>query len=411
MTMLLATKTPFILFLFSLLNQNRTIESIFPHKNDNHNHQQYARSLTDHLLASLAGMTSLSNNNNYDKNQIFYHNNNNHHYDPLMMMKQIPFITAQSSSTSWLYQLPFTTGSAQCDQSLMLEPEFHRCRANAAVYWQQGSRSNYQQSSTTTKYTCCFLWDLVDCMEQTVHKRCNYSFDLFRRNRNDYIVRIQSNPLCYNYLYGNWSCMQDNWILLIAFIILAIFIVITICVACWTLFGRNKNKQTGRYDSENIRPSIPVVSSSTSGGGGVVGGYVIDYDHDNHQQQQPPSSRRAVSSSSSNVRRNLESNNRSNHQNHSDFELDDNDDDDDQISTNRVQRPSTLSPLSLKDYEPPRRFHFQQQQQQHPSSSTPIMSKQHHYSVSNKRSTRSPPPPPSSSSRPASVVSVRQIQI
>ena len=409
MTMLLATKTPFILFLFSLLNQNRTIESIFPHKNDNHNHQQYARSLTDHLLASLAGMTSLSNhNNNYDKNQIFYHNNN-HHYDPLMM-KQIPFITAQSSLSSWLYQLPFTTGSAQCDQSLMLEPEFHRCRANAAVYWQQGSRSNYQQSSTTTKYTCCFLWDLVDCMEQTVHKRCNYSFDLFRRNRNDYIVRIQSNPLCYNYLYGNRSCMQDNWILLFAFIILAIFIVITICVACWTLFGRNKNKQTGRYDSENIRPSIPVVSSSTSGGGGVVGGYVIDYDHDNQQQQQPSSSRRAVSSSSSNVRRNLESNNRSNHQNHSDFELDDNDDD--QISTNRVQRPSTLSPLSLKDYEPPRRFHFQQQQQQqHPSSSTPIMSKQHHYSVSNKRSTRSPPPPPSSSSRPASVVSVRQIQI
>lgn len=238
-------------------------------------------------------------------------------------------------------------------------------------------------------------------MEEAIRRRCSYSFDIFRRNRVDYVARIQSNPLCYNHLYGSFSCMQENWILLLAFIILAIFIAVTICVACWTLVcrkkWRNKNDKRSDYNA-NVLPTAIGGSS----------GYV-DYDLERRDTQQQLNRSRRRSSPRTSTRRvsnghgrNVESNTRIKH---IDSDVDDNDDG---VNMDQISASHTQASPPFKDYEPPRRFHFHQ----HRSQSPPVAATttRHHYSISNKHRTRSPSAT-DYSPRPTSVVSVRQIEI
>lgn len=220
-----------------LLNENKTSESI-------HNFNPYFnRILAENILTLLPNnLYQLQNHPN--KNKISYI------YDQRYLPQTYPLSSMSTSLiSSWMYNLPFSINS-HCDSLLIYDAEFNRCRANGAVYWHiNDSSGTIQQSS---KNTCCFIWNLLDCMEEAVNRKCSYSMELFRRNHVEYVSRIQANPLCYNYNYGSLICFQENWPLVLSFSLLGLFIGIVLCAAFWILACRKlftqKNKNINNPD-------------------------------------------------------------------------------------------------------------------------------------------------------------------
>lgn len=214
-------KISLILLLMGLLNENKTSESM-------HNFNPYFnRILAENIL------TLLPNNLHYlqnhpNKNKINYFQDQRY-----LLQASSPMSTPLISL--WMYSLPFSITS-HCDSLLIYDAEFNRCRANGAVYWNINDSSGSVQKSS--KNTCCFIWNLLDCMEEAVNRKCSYSVELFHRNRMEYVSRIQANPLCYNYNYGSWICFQENWPLVLSFSLLGLFIGIVLCAAFWILACR-----------------------------------------------------------------------------------------------------------------------------------------------------------------------------
>lgn len=157
-------------------------------------------------------------------------------------------------------RLPFSV-SQFCDQRVLLDPEYQRCRASATAYWRYGRSGPIDfdiyrpsRSSSDSKNGCCLQWDLVDCAEQSVKRQCdNLSVNDFYLRRSRYITGLQEYgySYCYDYSYRGFQCAMQTWILVIAFIILALFILVVCCTAGSILMVRKRRREKGvSYSSD-----------------------------------------------------------------------------------------------------------------------------------------------------------------
>lgn len=213
-----------MIFLLGLMQSDKTSQSIYYHPSNYHNGIANYPALIENFIANLIPV-HLFDLKDFEVKNLKYSQ------DPRNFPQQL-----MSSYSSWMYRLPFSIGN--CDATIIYDPDFHRCRANAAIYW----KVNHSARERSAKHTCCFIWTLLDCMEDAIHRRCEYSFEIFQRNRLDYIARVQSNPFCFNYLYGSWNCFFENWLLIGAFCLLGLLVLTTIIVASWILFCRKRKK-------------------------------------------------------------------------------------------------------------------------------------------------------------------------
>ena len=141
--------------------------------------------------------------------------------------------------------LPFSVGRI-CDIKVENDQDFQKCRTEALVDWGSTTYTDRQ-----IKYLCCFTWDIVDCMEDTVQYRCSrqsYDFEDYYRN---YAVRKEElrNSLeryqCIDYPYHSIRCHFFWWV--IAIIVIVVFTVILIVAAVCYRFCRKK------YSKRTIR--------------------------------------------------------------------------------------------------------------------------------------------------------------
>lgn len=153
--------------------------------------------------------------------------------------------------------LPFSVGR-YCDQQIISEPEYQQCRADAAVNWRAAEHNLDGHASIDAMRSCCFFWSILSCMEDSVRRRCGEqsTLDYFRQRRTDLRLNLESSyGVCSNYPQYAFRCYLQNWILILAFMILSVFILVVIISIVWILVVRKRRKDVDDSPSERANAS------------------------------------------------------------------------------------------------------------------------------------------------------------
>ncbi|KAH9397044.1 hypothetical protein TYRP_003348 [Tyrophagus putrescentiae] len=170
-------------------------------------------------------------------------------------------------STQWNV-LPFSVGR-YCDQLIVNEPEYQRCRADSAMNWRAAEHNADGRASIDPMRACCFFWSVLGCMEESVKRRCGDrpTLDYFRMRRNELRISLEAAPYgtCSSYVHNAFRCSLQSWIIIIAFMVLSTFILVIIISIVWVLVVRKRGKKgssTGDRPSSSGRSFNPFRSSA-----------------------------------------------------------------------------------------------------------------------------------------------------
>lgn len=136
--------------------------------------------------------------------------------------------------------LPFSV-DPYCEAIIVKDEGFQNCRSEELKRWSPINGLNKR------KYTCCYNWDLIDCMEKTLIQRCTstqfdsqYLYLKFLYERENWL-HFHEKHKCVGFGYKSFACHFPWWaILLIAFAcVLLLCIIIVVCV-----YWRKRHKKS-----------------------------------------------------------------------------------------------------------------------------------------------------------------------
>ena len=128
----------------------------------------------------------------------------------------------------------------ECDARLLQDTNFRHCLENAYEFWY--TNDDYYR----LKYSCCYNWDIFDCMEYSIKNLCSfksYSIDYknFMIKRDEWVIYYESYQ-CNVYKYGSAKCHFPVWAIVLIVIGVTLIVVSLIVVVVMVLKNRFKNR-------------------------------------------------------------------------------------------------------------------------------------------------------------------------
>ncbi len=131
--------------------------------------------------------------------------------------------------------LPISSGY-ECDKRVSQDPDFKKCRETAYETWYTND------DNKRTKYSCCYNWDIFECMEKTMAEVCylkssSMDYRSFIMKRDEWVNYYESFQ-CNDYKFRSVKCHFPGWA--IALIVIGCLIIIGIIVGAVFMARRNR---------------------------------------------------------------------------------------------------------------------------------------------------------------------------
>jgi len=153
-------------------------------------------------------------------------------------------INSQSNEVLYLPlqdNLPISI-SYECDRRVLQDLSFKSCRETAYETWYTNN------DDKRTKYSCCYNWDIFDCMEKSMADLCSLKsssmeYRSFLMKRDEWVEYYESFQ-CNDYPFHSAKCRLPGWA--IALIVIACILVVCGCVGVVFIVRRNRFRRLGK---------------------------------------------------------------------------------------------------------------------------------------------------------------------